>query len=133
MARRGVAAGRAPVVHEVAHQWWGNAVTERDWDDVWLSEGFATYFKKASGSQLSWFFDQWLHAAPIKGALPLGATKAVSRGSDQDPGRRHVVRDKTARMRDVDPQPSPPLISRVDQDGSSQQPDALVDADQPQA
>ena len=30
--------------HEVAHQWWGNAVTERDWDDVWLSEGFATYF-----------------------------------------------------------------------------------------
>jgi len=39
-----VPAGRAPVVHEVAHQWWGNAVTERDWDDVWLSEGFATYF-----------------------------------------------------------------------------------------
>ena len=35
---------RAPVVHEIAHQWFGNAVTERDWDDVWLSEGFATYF-----------------------------------------------------------------------------------------
>ena len=32
------------VAHEIAHQWWGNAVTERDWDDVWLSEGFATYF-----------------------------------------------------------------------------------------
>jgi aminopeptidase N len=31
-------------VHEIAHQWWGNSVTERDWDDVWLSEGFATYF-----------------------------------------------------------------------------------------
>ena len=41
---KGVASGRAPVVHEVAHQWWGNAVTEKDWDDVWLSEGFATYF-----------------------------------------------------------------------------------------
>ena len=41
---KGVAGGRAPVVHEIAHQWWGNAVTERDWDDVWLSEGFATYF-----------------------------------------------------------------------------------------
>jgi len=39
-----VAGGRAPVVHEVAHQWFGNAVTEKDWDDVWLSEGFATYF-----------------------------------------------------------------------------------------
>ena len=32
------------MVHEIAHQWWGNSVTERDWDDVWLSEGFATYF-----------------------------------------------------------------------------------------
>jgi aminopeptidase N len=41
---KGVASGRAPVVHEIAHQWFGNAVTERDWDDVWLSEGFATYF-----------------------------------------------------------------------------------------
>ena len=41
---KGVSGGRAPVVHEVAHQWWGNAVTEKDWDDVWLSEGFATYF-----------------------------------------------------------------------------------------
>jgi aminopeptidase N len=30
--------------HEMAHQWFGNAVTESDWDDVWLSEGFATYF-----------------------------------------------------------------------------------------
>jgi aminopeptidase N len=41
---KGVASGDVPVVHEVAHQWWGNSVTERDWDDVWLSEGFATYF-----------------------------------------------------------------------------------------
>jgi aminopeptidase N len=32
------------VAHEVAHQWFGDAVTEKDWDDVWLSEGFATYF-----------------------------------------------------------------------------------------
>jgi aminopeptidase N len=32
------------VSHEVAHQWFGDSVTEKDWDDVWLSEGFATYF-----------------------------------------------------------------------------------------
>ena len=32
------------VAHEVAHQWFGDSVTEDDWDDVWLSEGFATYF-----------------------------------------------------------------------------------------
>src|SRR5262249_17252876 len=41
---KSVTAGQAPVVHETAHQWFGDAVTENDWNDVWLSEGFATYF-----------------------------------------------------------------------------------------
>ena len=41
---KAVASGRGPVVHEIAHQWFGNSVTERDWDEVWLSEGFASYF-----------------------------------------------------------------------------------------
>ena len=31
------------MAHEIAHQWFGNSVTERNWYDVWLSEGFATY------------------------------------------------------------------------------------------
>ena len=35
---------RNVVIHEIAHQWFGNSVTESEWDDVWLSEGFATYF-----------------------------------------------------------------------------------------
>ena len=32
------------IAHETAHQRFGDAVTERVWPDVWLSEGFATYF-----------------------------------------------------------------------------------------
>jgi aminopeptidase N len=32
------------VAHEIAHQWFGDAVTEADWHHLWLSEGFATYF-----------------------------------------------------------------------------------------
>ncbi len=32
------------ISHETAHQWFGDAVTEADWPELWLSEGFATYF-----------------------------------------------------------------------------------------
>jgi aminopeptidase N len=34
----------AVVAHEIAHQWFGDSVTESTWADLWLSEGFATYF-----------------------------------------------------------------------------------------
>jgi aminopeptidase N len=32
------------ITHEIAHQWFGDSVTESTWSDLWLSEGFATYF-----------------------------------------------------------------------------------------
>ena len=30
--------------HEIAHQWFGNLVTNRDWSDVYIQEGLATYY-----------------------------------------------------------------------------------------
>jgi aminopeptidase N len=35
--------GESLVAHEIAHQWFGDAVTAADWHHVWLSEGVATY------------------------------------------------------------------------------------------
>lgn len=32
------------LAHEIAHQWFGNSATEKQWHHIWLSEGFATYF-----------------------------------------------------------------------------------------
>ncbi|MHA4847418.1 M1 family metallopeptidase [Flavitalea antarctica] len=35
--------GESTIVHEIAHQWFGDMATEADYSHLWLSEGFATY------------------------------------------------------------------------------------------
>jgi aminopeptidase N len=49
-ARRRI--GEGVVRHETAHQWFGDAVTPRDWSHLWLSEGFASYFDLVVGQAL---------------------------------------------------------------------------------
>ena len=42
--------GASTVVHEIAHQWFGNAVTPAEWPDIWLNEGFAAWSE--------WIYDE---------------------------------------------------------------------------
>ncbi|MBC5829690.1 MAG: M1 family metallopeptidase [Candidatus Eremiobacteraeota bacterium] len=48
------------VAHELAHQWFGNLLTCRDWSHAWLNEGFATFFE-AVFREASLGYDEYLY------------------------------------------------------------------------
>jgi aminopeptidase N len=80
------------VTHEIAHQWFGDSVTESDWDDVWLSEGFATYLTLLSTEH---YRGRDAFVAGLE-----SARERVWQGEIRDP-RETVVHDNLSDMREV--------------------------------
>jgi aminopeptidase N len=60
------------MAHELAHQWFGDSVTVRDWSDIWLNEGFATYA-------------EWLWSEHIGGRTPKQHLDRLYNSSDRFP------------------------------------------------
>ncbi|MDO5662245.1 MAG: aminopeptidase N, partial [Brachybacterium sp.] len=73
------------VLHELAHMWFGDLVTMRWWDDLWLNESFAEYASTLASAEATRWTNAWTTFA--------GAEKAWAYNQDQLPSTHPVVAD----------------------------------------
>ncbi|MRR21446.1 M1 family peptidase [bacterium] len=77
------------IVHEAAHEWWGNAVSVSDFSDIWLHEGFATYSEMLFseyklGYENSLLYARYRIAASITNKFPVAGPVGVNYWNDSD-------------------------------------------------
>ncbi|TVR19643.1 MAG: aminopeptidase N [Nitriliruptor sp.] len=80
------------IIHEMAHMWFGDLVTMRWWDDLWLNESFATFMAVLVQADHTRFSDAWVTFHD--------AEKAWARFQDQLPST-HPVADEMADVESV--------------------------------
>ena len=73
------------ILHEMAHMWFGDLVTMRWWDDLWLNESFATYVGALAVAESSRFTTMW---ASFTGMFKIGAA-----AQDQMPTTHPIAGD----------------------------------------
>jgi aminopeptidase N len=76
------------IAHEMAHMWFGDLVTLRWWDDIWLNESFAEYMGYQTLTEATRFTDTWVDFGI--------ARKAWGYDADQRPSTHPVAPDPDA-------------------------------------
>jgi aminopeptidase N len=90
--------------HEFAHEWFGNQMTNADWDDMWLHEGFGTYMQPLYSQYLNGDADyfSWVHGLRmmLRNARPIvsGSSKTEEQVYDEKTGPGQDIYNKGALM-----------------------------------
>jgi aminopeptidase N len=90
--------------HEFAHEWFGNQMTNADWDDMWLHEGFASYMQPLYSQYLNGDADyfSWVHGLRmmLRNARPIvsGSSKTEEQVYDEKTGPGQDIYNKGALM-----------------------------------